>query len=199
MQNSSRIAGKTGWDSGNHMAGVGNKNHKYIQEIASATIADKEKKPNLLPTSANCQWQRTPKLTASQFKSSYSPTQLYLSQSHSQKKRTTVEVVMPVVATALTAVVVEVRCNFGYPCNMGSYCWSHGHHPVRAKHDSIMCTHKKGGHKDDATFITAWAGTTSGHKPTRSCPLSKTTAATKESQPPIDRGWGWISTKTTTK
>jgi hypothetical protein len=43
------------------------------------------------------------------------------------------------------------RCNFRFPCNMGSYCWSHDHHPIEAKHESITCTHKKDGHKDNAT------------------------------------------------
>ncbi len=35
--------------------------------------------------------------------------------------------------------------------NMGSYCWSHGHHPVGTKHNSNTYTQKKDGHKDNAT------------------------------------------------
>jgi hypothetical protein len=42
-QNSSGMAGKKGYKSANQMADVGDKIRKYIQEIASATVADKEK------------------------------------------------------------------------------------------------------------------------------------------------------------
>ncbi len=47
---------------------------------------------------------------------------------------------------------------FRYTHNMGNYCWSHGHHPVGMKHDSITCTHKKGGHKDGATATNCMGG-----------------------------------------
>jgi hypothetical protein len=42
-QNSGRTAGKKGYESANQMANVGDMIRKYIQEIASATMADKEK------------------------------------------------------------------------------------------------------------------------------------------------------------
>jgi hypothetical protein len=42
-QNSGGMVGKKGYKSANQMADVGNKIRKYIQEIASATVADKEK------------------------------------------------------------------------------------------------------------------------------------------------------------
>ena len=41
-QNSGSGAAKTGYKSANHMANVGDEIRKYIQEIASATVADKE-------------------------------------------------------------------------------------------------------------------------------------------------------------
>jgi hypothetical protein len=43
MQNSGGKTGKMGCESTNHMAGMGNKIRKYIQDIASATVADKER------------------------------------------------------------------------------------------------------------------------------------------------------------
>ncbi len=55
-------------------------------------------------------------------------------------------------------VVVEVDNNSIFSRNMGSYCWSHGHHPVSAKHDSNNCTNKKNGHKDKATTTNCMGG-----------------------------------------
>ncbi len=40
---------------------------------------------------------------------------------------------------------------FRYTRNMGGYCWSCGHHPVNAKHDSSTCKFKKDGHQNAAT------------------------------------------------
>jgi hypothetical protein len=42
MQNSGGKTGKMGYESANYMADVGNKIRKYIQDIASATVAGKE-------------------------------------------------------------------------------------------------------------------------------------------------------------
>ncbi len=47
---------------------------------------------------------------------------------------------------------------FRYTRNMGNCCWSHGHHPVDMKHDSVTCTHKKDGHKDGATATNRMGG-----------------------------------------
>ena len=47
---------------------------------------------------------------------------------------------------------------FQFPRNMGKYCWSHGHHPIGAKHDSHTCTHKKIGHINDATTTNRMGG-----------------------------------------
>jgi hypothetical protein len=42
--------------------------------------------------------------------------------------------------------------------NMGSYCWSFGHHPAGMTHGSHTCTHKKEGHKDKATATNCMGG-----------------------------------------
>jgi hypothetical protein len=47
---------------------------------------------------------------------------------------------------------------FHWTCNMGAYCWSHGHHPVGAKHMSSTCTKKKEGHINDATTTNRQGG-----------------------------------------
>ena len=41
---------------------------------------------------------------------------------------------------------------------MGGYCWSHGHHPVNAKHDSSTCKYKKDGHQNTATATNRMGG-----------------------------------------
>ncbi len=47
---------------------------------------------------------------------------------------------------------------FNWRCNMGGYCWSHGHHPVSTNYNSSACTKKKNGHKDDATATNRQGG-----------------------------------------
>jgi hypothetical protein len=83
MQNSGRKTGKMGYESANHMADVvGNKIRKYIQDIASATVADKERTAELTA-------KRMPRLTASLPRSSSSPTPLHFCQNHFQTRRIT--------------------------------------------------------------------------------------------------------------
>ncbi len=42
---------------------------------------------------------------------------------------------------------------FNWSCNMGAYCWLHGHHPVGAKHTSNTSTKKKEGQINSAMAI----------------------------------------------
>ena len=147
-QNSGGGAAKTGYESANHMADVGDEIQKYIQEIASATIADKEK---------------TTEMAANIVKASKAK--------DAQIDSITAQIKL---LTDTVALLSKLLANnggggggggrrhrgsggngggreFNYMRNMGSYCWSHGHHPVSAKHDSSTCTQKKGGHKGAAT------------------------------------------------
>ncbi len=59
-QNSGGDSGKMGYESANQMADVGDKIQKYIQEIASASVASNEKQPNLQPTSVKNQRPKMP-------------------------------------------------------------------------------------------------------------------------------------------
>ena len=153
IPNSGKAAAKAGYNSANQMADVGDKIRKYIQDIASATAADKE---------------QTAKLAADVHKSEQIK--------DAQIAAMTAQIKMLVDAMAVLTKSIEnkeTNCNggsgggnggsgrggsgsghggsgsnpgnhtFWFPWNIGKYCWSHGHHPVRAKHDSRTCTHKK--------------------------------------------------------
>ena len=45
----------------------------------------------------------------------------------------------------------ENERTFNYTCNMGAYCYSCGHHPIRVNHTSATCTRKCDDHNDLAT------------------------------------------------
>ena len=129
------------------MADVGNKIRKYIQDIASATAANKE---------------QTSELAANVHKSEQIK--------DAQIAAMTTQIKMLADAMAVLTKSIESKetnggggggsgggngggCSgggsdpgnhiFRFPWNMGKYCWSYGHHPVGAKHDSHTCTHKK--------------------------------------------------------
>ena len=42
--------------------------------------------------------------------------------------------------------------------NIRGYCWSCGHHPVSAKHNSSACTKKKDGHQNNTTVTNCQGG-----------------------------------------
>ena len=50
---------------------------------------------------------------------------------------------------------------------MGTYCWSHGWHPVGENHTSATCNFKKEEHKTDATFANIMGG--NQNWPSRNC------------------------------
>ncbi len=62
---------------------------------------------------------------------------------------------------------------FRFPRNMGKYCWSHGHQPVRAKNDSHTCTHKKTGHNNNATATNSMGGDSYWPKSNRISPTDQ--------------------------
>ncbi len=196
MQNSGGTAGKMGYESANHMADVGNKIRKYIQDIASATVADKE---------------RTAELAAIISKVSRAK--------DVQINSITTQIKLLTNTVALLSKSLANKENSGGGGNsggrnggnggglggrrkfctirdMGSYCWSHRHHPVGTKHGSNTCTNKKEGHKDDPTATNYMGG--NNYWPRENSP-SRTTPATKASQPPGDKSQGWLPMKTNTK
>ena len=162
-QNSGGGAAKTGYKSANQMADVGNKIRKYIQEIASATVADKEWTAELAANISDATKAKDAQIDSitAQIKL-LTDTVTLLSQSIANKEnngggggggggrgggR-----------GGGGAGGGGALREFKYTRNMGSYCWSHGHHPVGTKHDSSACTHKKTGHQDAATATNRMGG-----------------------------------------
>ena len=146
MQNSRGGAAKTGYKSANQMANVGDEIRKYIQEIASATVANKERMAELVANISN----------AAKVKDT-------------QINSITAQIKLLINTVALLSQLLANKVNngnngsgggskFKYTRNMGNYCWSHGHHPVGAKHTSIACTNKKEGHQDAATATNRMGG-----------------------------------------
>ncbi len=129
---------------------------KYIQEIASATVADKSKTAEL---AANI--NKATKAKDAQINSITAQIKLLtdtvalLSKSLANKENNSSNSSGSgsrgsgggSSGGSGLGGIHEIR----YTHNMGNYCWSHGHHPVGVKHDSVTCTNKKDGHKDGAT------------------------------------------------
>ncbi len=147
---------QTGYKSTNQTANVGDEIRKYIQEIASATVADKERMTELAANISN-----TAKVKEAQIDS------------------ITAQIKLLTDTVALLSKLLTNKENngnngsggsgsgsnglgggrdFKYTRNMGNYCWSHDHHPVGAKHTSIACTNKKEGHQDAATATNCMGG-----------------------------------------
>jgi hypothetical protein len=172
-QNSGMGSGKMGYESANQMADVGDKIRKYIQEIASASVADKEKTAEL---AANI--SKESKAKDAQF----------------QVMTAQIQALTNTVATLSTAIAAAAKTGdggssngggggggggggsgsggsggsggggsggggggrggertFKFTRNMGAYCSMHGHHPVGANHTSATCTSKREGHNNLAT------------------------------------------------
>ena len=90
-QNSSGSAAKNGYESANQMADVGNKIRKYIQEIASATVADKERTTELaanISDATKAKDAQIDSITLHKLSSSLTP--LHCSPNPSRTRRTTV-------------------------------------------------------------------------------------------------------------
>ncbi len=152
-----------GYESANHMADVGNEIRKYIQDIASATVADKE---------------RTAENLANISKASRAK--------EAQIDSITAQIKLITNTVALLSNSLAIKENNGsrgnvgggndnrkkcreggslggkrvysYTRNIGNYCWFCGHHPVGVKHNSHTCIWKKEGHKDKATATTHMGG-----------------------------------------
>jgi hypothetical protein len=147
-----------GYKSANQMADVGDEIRKYIQEIASASAADKEKAAKF---AANV--SKESKTKDAQF----------------QAMTSQIQALTNTVATLSKAIAAAAKtggggasgsgagsggaggggsgsggggeCTFKLTRNMGAYCSTHGHHPVGVNHTSTTCTNKRKGHNDLAT------------------------------------------------
>jgi hypothetical protein len=198
-QNSGGTAGKLGYDSSNHMADVGNEIRKYIQDISSASVAYKERTADLAANISKVSRAKGVQINSitAQIKL-LTNTVALLSKSLANKEDNSGRVNCGGRNGGNDGGLGGGR-KFCTIRNMGSYCWSHGYHPVGTKHDSNTCTNKKDGHKDSATATNCMGGTIYGRGQTGSGLPSRTTPALKASQPPGERSWGWIPMKTKAK
>jgi hypothetical protein len=148
------------------MADIGDEIQKYIQEIASTSVASKEK---MAKWAANI--SKESKAKDAQF----------------QAMMAQIQALTNTVAMLSTAIVAAAKENgssgdgsggdgsggsggggnngggggkrtFKFTRNMGAYCSTHGHHPVGANHTSATCTHKREGHINIATANHCFGG-----------------------------------------
>jgi hypothetical protein len=153
-QNSGGGATKTGYESANHMADVGNEIRKYIQEIASATVAEKERTAELAANISDATKAKDTQLTTITAQiQSLTDTVALLVQSLANKNNNRNSNNSGKSTSGSSSERLSGTC-----ATMGDYCWSHGHHPVGNKHSSSICTHKKDGHKNEATATNCMGG-----------------------------------------
>ena len=121
---------------------VGDELRRYIQEIAMAAVADKESAANIGEASQAKDAQIT--TMTSQIKSLTDAVAALTASMPSKENRAPND-------SNGTGERRQRNGTFFHTCNMGGYCWSHGHHPVGTNHTSGTCTQKKQGHVNDAT------------------------------------------------
>jgi hypothetical protein len=162
--------GKKGYKSANHIADVGDKIRKYIQEIASVSVASNEKAAKF---AANISEES--KAKDAQF----------------QAMTAQIQALINTVAKLLTQIAAAAKENSGggggggggdsgggggsgsggggggsggggggrrrneqtfvFTRNMGAYCYSCGHHPIGVNHTSVTCTRKRDDHNNLTT------------------------------------------------
>jgi hypothetical protein len=138
------------------MADVGNKIRKYIQEIASATVADKERTAELAANISNAVKVKDAQINSITARIKLlTNTVALLSKSLANKENNGNNLGK---GDSSGSNGLGGGREFKYTCNMCNYCWSHGHHPVGAKHNSIACTNKKEGHQDAVTATNCMGG-----------------------------------------
>jgi hypothetical protein len=153
-QNSGGKTGKMGYKSANHMAVVGDKIRKYIKDIASATVADKERTAENLANISKASRAKDAQIDSitAQIKL-LTNTVALLSKSLANKdngSRGNVGGGNGSGGNGGDGSGLGGKPKWNPTRNMGNYCWSCGHHSVGVRHDSHTCNFKKEGHKDDA-------------------------------------------------
>jgi hypothetical protein len=154
-----------GYKGANQMADVGNKIQKYIQEIASATVASNEK---------TAEWAAN---VSKEGKAKNDQLKAMMAQ---------IRALTNTIATLSTAIAAAAKenntpndgsgggsgggCNrgcgsgnrddgaFRYMRNMGGYCSTHDHHPVDINHTSTMCTQKRDNYNSSTTATNCMGG-----------------------------------------
>jgi hypothetical protein len=162
-QNSGGTVGKAGYNSPNQVADMGDEIQKYIQEIASATVADKAKTAELAANISEVTKAKDAQINSitAQIKL-LTDTVALLSKSIANKENigsnSSGGSSSGSGSSGSGGGGLGGGHDFRYTRNMGNYCWSCGHHPVGMKPNSITCTHKKDRHKDGATATNCMGG-----------------------------------------
>jgi hypothetical protein len=162
-QNSGGKTGKMGYESTNHMADVGNKIRKYIQDIASATVADKEKTAENLTNISKAPRAKDAQIDSIMAQIKLLTNTVALLSKSLANKETNGSGGNDGRGSSSGRNGGEGRGCGGKQTwipirNMGNYCWSCRHHPVGAKHNSHICIQNKEGHKDKATTTNRMGG-----------------------------------------
>jgi len=151
-QNSGGTADKNKYESANHAADAakGDELRQYIAQIAAAAVAKEEKHDELAASIHNTTQKKMDEMAA-QLKSLHNTVaKLTLALANKENEGGN--------GGGGSGGGIREKKPYGKTHFMGSYCWSHGWHPVVENHDSAMCNFKKEGHKTDATFANIMGG-----------------------------------------
>ena len=129
-QNSGVGATKMGYKSTNHMAGVGNEIQKYIQDIASATVVDKERMAELAANIADATKTNNSQLNTITAQIKLLTNTVALLAKSRANKETNNRISNSRQGSNNGGGSNSGERKFKYRCNMGNYCWSHGHHQL---------------------------------------------------------------------
>jgi hypothetical protein len=151
------------YESANHMADVGKEIRKYIQDIASATIADKERTAENLANISKASRAKDTQIDSitAQIKLLTDTVALlskFLANKENNGSRDNVDEGNGSGGNRGDGGGLKGKPRQNPTRNMGNYCWSCRHHPVGVKHDSHTCISNKEGHKDDATATNCMGG-----------------------------------------
>jgi hypothetical protein len=143
-------AGRNCYESANHMADVGNELREYIQQIASAGVA------NAMETANNLQTKDKLATMEAEIKKMTATIAAMSAMMGNNKNRD---------PNSNAKADGNKDCKSRRPQmkklrNMGTYCHSHGFHPVGADHDSTTCSWQKAGHNSAATWSNQLGGDT---------------------------------------
>jgi hypothetical protein len=162
-QNSGGKIGKMGNESANHMVDVGNKIRKYIQDFASATVADKERTAENLANISKASRAKDAQIDSITAQIKLLTNTIALLSKSLANKENSISKGNIIGGNASgrnsgEGGALGGKCVFPYTRNMDNYCWSCGHHLVGVKHNSHTCILKKEGHKDKATATNCMGG-----------------------------------------
>jgi hypothetical protein len=174
------------------MTDVGNEIRKFIQEIASASVASNKK---------TAEWAAN---VSKESKAKGAQLQAMTAQ---------IQALTNTLATLPTAIVAAAKENgdgsgnggssggggggggertFKFMHNMGAYCSMHGHRPIGPNHTSATCTHKRKGHNNIATADHRFGGSNFWPGLSKVKSSQHDHVSYKGKSPLIDGGRGWM-------